>query len=423
MRDKSKEKGLENQGFYQLLQENPELGIVELMQRFMASMINRALEIEVSEYIGRERYQRRKQSPEAYDSYRNGYQDYTVRTQLGKVKVKKPRLRKYLDKYYSKILERIKELEENLHKIILESHVRGLSTRDIEKTFTDSNGEKLLSKSGASALNKQLYDDYLEFSKQDLSQYDVVYLFVDGVYEAVKQYTNNQAILCAWGITSSGEKILLGLSAASSESYDSCHTFFEEMKNRGLRNPLLIISDGGKGLNGAISACFPESDRQRCITHKMRNICSKVPEEAKEEIKKQVQSVYYAADTETARILANNIVNQYSSKYPSMVKCLMDDFDSCIKHLEYPAIHHRFIRTTNLIERTFVEQKRRTKVMGQHNSERSAIGLVFAVLYRSSKDWRKIKMSEFELTVLKNIKKFKKIRKNENENDYISWTA
>jgi putative transposase len=377
--------------------------------------IQLVLEEEVSDFLGRQRYVRRDKKQEEFRGYRNGYQDCQIKTRSGRLDIKKPRVRENNEPYDSRIMERLEALEDNLKKIVLESYVRGLSTRDIEATFQDDKGKPLLSRTSVSNIARSLNQEYEEFSRKDLSGYDVVYLFVDAVYEAVKRYTNNQALLCAWAITSAGEKVMLALNAVTSESEAAWSTFFEEMIDRGLPQPLLIISDGSKGLINAISRSFPQSDRQRCIAHKLRNIMVKVPEEYHNEILINVKSIYYAPDYETAKVLGGAFINKYSEKFPSAVNCFLDDLEACLMHLKYPSSHHRYIRTTNLIERAFEEEKRRTKIFPQHQNEKGALGLVFSVLIRASQKWRWIKMTTFELTVLKNIKKIKC----PNENDLL----
>ena len=207
--------------------------------------------------------------------------------------------------------------------------------------------------------------------------------------------------------------------ASNSEATSNWETFFQDMLDRGLRQPLLIVSDGAKGVIRAITEKFPKAQRQRCIAHKIRNILSKVPMEVQAEIKGRVRSIYYAPDRVTAETLAESFIRDYTKKYPSMVKCFTDDMTACLTHLDYPEGHRRNIRTTNLIERAFVEEKRRTKIIPQHAHEKGAIGLVFSVLIRASESWRRVGMRELDLEILRNIKKF--ICPESGESEYLSY--
>ncbi len=379
-------------------------------------ILQEALEKEMDDFLGREWYEH--STDNGLHGWRNGYTGRNYKTAEGVLRVQKPRVRGNDKPFESKIMRKIASLDHNLKRIAMESYVRGLSTRDIESTFVDENGKAMLSRSSASKMSKCFYDEYEKFSRRDLSAYDVAYLFIDGVYEAVRNYTNNQAILCAWAICADGSKRLLHLMAAESESSQSWLSFFEDMLSRGLRQPLLVISDGGSAMKGAIAAKFPRAERQRCIAHKMRNLLSKLPKEAQELIKKELHRIYYADDIQTAEQLSSAFIDRHSGNYPSMVKCFNDDLPACLRHLKYPEGHRKFIRTTNLIERAFVEEKRRTKVIPQHYNERGAIGLVFSVLIRASEKWKRVSMTDLELTQLKHLKKL--IYPNTNDFNLIS---
>ena len=143
--------------------------------------------------------------------------------------MRRPRVRDTDEPFESRLLARIEVLEQRIQQLAGEMYVRGLSTRDIEETLVDQDGEPLLSRSSVSRVCERLHEEYETFSERDLSELDVVYLFVDGVYEAGRDYTWNQAILCAWAICSGGSKQMLHLGCVSSESKDAWSTFFEEM--------------------------------------------------------------------------------------------------------------------------------------------------------------------------------------------------
>lgn len=399
----------------ELMEREGSLAVEELLQEQQARFIQEVLETEVDEFLGRKRYEHSK----AYKGYRNGSYPKKMKLPGCSVTIQKPHLRKTKEKFVSKILRGVAHLSEKLRTMALEMYIRGLSTRDIEATLREPNGKPMFSRSMISTLSERLYLQYQEFSNRDLSAYDIVYLFVDGVYESVKRYTNNQSLLCAWAICSDGSKCFLHLSAVESESQRSWEEFFENMKKRGLRGPLLVVSDGAPGLLAAITAHFPKADRQRCIAHKLRNIASKLPRDVQKVVLEEIKAVYYAPDTETAKLLAARVIDKYASVYPSALQCFSDDFDACIKHLKYPSGHRRFIRTTNLLERAFEEQKRRTKVFPQHQQERSCVGLVFAVLKRAADGWVKVTMNELELAQLRNIRTL--IFKNEQSTTYISY--
>jgi putative transposase len=384
----------------EILSREGALAIEEFHRAGQEKLIQEVLETEVDAFLGRKWYEHNEKSK----GYRNGYYQRKGLLPGGAVTIRHPRVRNTKEPFVSRILKGLAQYADRVRVMALEMYVRGLSTRDIEKTFIDSNNTPIFSRSVVSKLAERLYVQYQEYSQRDLSTYDIVYLFVDGVYESVRRYTNNQTLLCAWAICSDGAKLLLHLAATDSESKESWELFFADLHVRGLRQPLLVISDGAPGLIAAVEKYFPKAHRQRCIAHKLRNIASKLPRDVQQIILNEVKAVYYAPDTQTAELLAARIIDRYASAYPSAMQCFNDDLESCIAHLKYPSGHRRYIRTTNLLERAFEEQKRRTKVFPQHQHERSALGLVFAVLKRASDSWSRVSMNELEFVQLRNIR-------------------
>jgi putative transposase len=393
------------------------LEIEEFHRLGQEKLYQEALEAEVDEFLGRQWHKPMKN--ETQQGYRNGYYKRNVSVPGSRLSLSVPRVRKTHSRFVSRLLKGCVQITEKLKTLALEMYVRGLSTRDIEEAFVDQNGEPFFGRSGVSQLSQRLYEEYQAFSQRDLSSLDVVYLFVDGVYEAVRKYTNGQALLCAWAICSDGKKRFLHLCAVQSESQEAWTAFFEDMQRRGLRQPLLVISDGGLGVVGAIQRRFPKANRQRCIAHKLRNLSAKLPRDISALILPEFTAVYYATDRTAADVLAGQVIDKYSHVYPEAVKCFNEDLEACLAHLRYPEGHRRYIRTTNLMERTFEEQKRRTKVLPQHQHERGAVGLVFGVLWRVSQKWQRVSMSSLELAQLRNIRTF--ICPNDELTNFISY--
>jgi transposase-like protein len=373
----------------EILEREGMLEIEEFHRLGQEKLYQEALEAEVDEFLDRKWHKPMEKGTQG--GYRNGYYSRKVSVPGSRLSLSVPRVRKTRSKFVSRLLKGCVHITEKLKTLALEMYVRGLSTRDIEEAFVDEKGEPFFGRNGVSQLSQRLYEEYQAFSQRDLSSLDVVYLFVDGVYEAVRKYTNGQALLCAWAICSDGKKRFLHLSAVQSESQEAWTAFFEDMQRRGLRQPLLVISDGGLGVVGAIQRRFPKADRQRCIAHKLRNLSAKLPKDISALVLPEFKAVYYAADRTAADILAGQIIDKYTHIYPAAVQCFNDG-------------HRRYIRTTNLLERTFEEQKRRTKVLPQHQHERGAVGLVFAVLWRVSQKWQRVTMTSLELAQLRNIR-------------------
>lgn len=220
-----------------------------------------------------------------------------------------------------------------------------------------------------------------------------------------------EPLLCAWGITTANDKALVGLAPGSSESYDAWLDFFRDLKGRGLKPPLLGITDGAPGMLRAFEEVFDQSLRQRCLVHKARNVVAKVPKEAQGQVKRAFWSIFDSIDADPgeaaiaeAKTRAHDFESAYNKLYPSAVECVMKDLPELTVHLRFPREHWERIRHTNLLERTFGESRRRVKVIGRLPGERSCISLVWAVLDRASKGWRGLTQTPAGIRLLQNLR-------------------
>jgi putative transposase len=189
--------------------------------------------------------------------------------------------------------------------------------------------------------------------------------------------------------------VYLGLAPATSEGHDPWVDFLADLTGRGLPSPMLVITDGAPGLLSAVEQTFPAALRQRCTIHRVRNLLAKVPAGAQAEVKAAYWKIFddidqppgQAAVAEATR-RAQLFAARYERAYPAAVACLTSTLDGLTVHLRFPREHWHRIRHTNLLERTFGETRRRTKVIGRLPGERSCLTLVWAVLDRASKGWR-----------------------------------
>ena len=184
--------------------------------------------------------------------------------------------------------------------------------------------------------------------------------------------------------------------AGSKEDAETVTAFFQDMRARGLGDPLLVVSDGAPGIVKALETCFPRSERQRCLAHRMRNLAAKVPEDRWPEFKGRAIACYQAPSRAIARDLAAGVVADFETELATAVRCFTDDFEACIAHLRMPVTHRRAIRTTNLLERLFVEERRRLKIIPNAFGEKPVLKLMFGAMIRAAERWRAVKVTEFE---------------------------
>lgn len=371
--------------------------------------VEQLLGAEVSDTLGRRKGQRREGGEgvgeAATAGYRNGYKSRSLLTGEGEMEVRVPQVRDYAvggedQTYRSAIWAGLGKRSVSLEKLIAEMYARGLSTRDIEDLLTEISEDgqtPLLSKSSVSQVTEVLWEQFDAFTRRDLSNFDVVYLFADAVHESLKQQAScSQAVLVSWGILRDGSKVLLHMSLGNKESHEGWLEHFRSLVSRGMPTPLTVTSDGAPGCIKAIDGMWPEAERIRCWFHKMKNILDKVPDDLRETVKRLLFDVRDAPDHQTGRARAAAFIDEYRPKLPSAVACFENDLEASLNHLKLPTLHHKSIRTTNLVERGFEEERRRSKVIPKFRTEKECLKLVFATLWRASERWLKVKFTEIE---------------------------
>jgi transposase-like protein len=373
-------------------------------------VIQAALEAEVSEFLGRDRYQRR---PDAGPGHRNGHQPIQVKTTAGPVVLERPKLRATSQPFVSRLLGKGVSRTNALEALVLASFVRGLSVRDVEAALAEALGpEAALSKSTVCRICQVIKEEFDAFTTRDLGGVEVDYLFLDGAHFRYHPGAPAEPILVAWGVTTTGGPLLLGLAPGSDEGTDPWAGFLEELTGRGLGAPLLVITDGAPGLISAVELAFPRSLRQRCLIHRARNVLAKVPTHAQAEVKAAFWGIFDGIDAPPgdqavaeARRRADAFADRYQHRYPAAVSCLTDTLPELTVFLRFPREHWHRIRHTNLIERTFGETRRRTKVIGRLPGERSCLGLVWAVLDRASRGWRGVTQTPAGVRLLQDLRR------------------
>jgi putative transposase len=371
-----------------------------------------ALEAEVEEFLGRARYERRDDQDRP--GSRNGHQPpMAVRTTMGAVELQRPKLRGTDEAFCSRLFGAGVTRTNALESLVISGWVRGLSDRDIEAALAEVLGpEAALSKSTVSRICQRLRTEFEAWRTRELSGVRLDYLFLDASHFKMHPGAPAEPVLAAWGIDTDGKPVFVGLAPAASESTDAWDDFLADLTGRGLRAPLLGISDGAPGLTGAFDRAFPNSLRQRCLVHRARNVIAKVSVHDQAGVKADFWAIFDVGEAEpgdeavsVAHRQAAAFTATWQGRYPSAVACVTDELASLTVHLRFPAEHWRRIRHSNFIERTFGETRRRTKVIGRLPGERSCLSLVWAVLDRASRGWRGLTMTPRALRLLQDLRR------------------
>ena len=382
-----------------------ELDPVERIGRLGARLIlQQALEDEVTEFLGRARYER------AIDpvTHRNGYEPRRVVTTAGAVELERPRVRNAHELgFESRILGRHVARTCALESLIICSFLRGLSVRDVEAALEETFDEPVIGKSTVARVCQDTRERYRRWCERRLDEHDLVYLFLDALYLKLRPDDEPaEGVLVAWGVTLEGRKVLLGLALGSRESYENWLAFGRDLSGRGLRSPALVVADGAPGIWKAARELWPAAEEQRCTVHALRNLTGKLPERHHRELKARWWQVFDdAASAADARRGLQAIVADYRAAYPSAMAVITDNLDTLVVHLRWPSEHRKRIRSTNLLERTFVEVRRRTKVIGRFPGETSALSLIWAVLELTSRGWRGVVMTPRSVAEIERLRR------------------
>lgn len=343
-------------------------------------VLQRAVEAEVTAFLGRARYER---TVEARGS-RNGNRPRRVQTGEGELEIQMPQLRACAERFVCRVIPDTRTIIRTrpLEALVIGAYVRGLSDRDIESLLQES-GLGKVSKSEASRICRELRARYQSFCVRSLADVELMVLFLDATYLATRPSGAKEGVLVAWGYTESGERVLLDVSLGQRERYQDWLEMGRGLVRRGLRTPWLVVADGAPGLTKAIEELWPDAARQRCTTHRLRNITAKLPERGN--IQERVKRAYWSALNEAtsaveAEQALRSLVGDLEREYPSAAACLAEDLPALCVHLDYPLRLRVRLRSTNLLERSLEEVKRRSKVIGRFPGETSCLSLCWAVM-------------------------------------------
>jgi putative transposase len=343
-------------------------------------VLQRAVDEEVAAFLGRARYQR---TPAATGS-RNGTRPKPIQTAEGEISIAMPQVRNTAERFVSQVIPdtravvRIRPLE----ALIIGGYVRGLSDRDIESLAEEAELGHV-SKTTVSRICRELRDRYAAFCNKSLADLNVMALFLDAVYLPTRPSGQKEGVLVAWGYTTEGKRALVAVRLGQRESHEDWLDLGRDLTRRGLRAHWLVVSDGAPGLIKAIEELWPEADRGRCAVHKLRNVVAKLPKQSG--LHDQVKAAYWAGldeatDPADAERRLRKLVAELERPYPSAAACLAEDLPALCIHLKYfPRLRKR-LRSSNLLERSLEEVKRRTKVIGRFPGETSCLSMCWAVL-------------------------------------------
>jgi putative transposase len=370
------------------------------LRKLTKSLIEDTLDEEMIQYMQTQPYQRTGKSNRL--DYRNGHYYRNLDTTLGPVEhIAVPRSRQGL--FRTSVFERYQRRQEDVNTAVCNVFLRGISTRDVAEALKPLLNTTL-SASAVSRITKKLNPLVKEFHQRKLLD-EYQFLFLDGIAISVKGSLKAKKILVlvAYGITIFGKKELIAFRIANAESNSACEGFLNNLFNRGLegRNLKMIVTDGSKGFAHAIEIVYPHALHQRCWVHKLRNATKYLKKSDIKAFKIDVRNIYNASTHREAVTAFKTLRKHWFNVAPEAVSCLERDMDELLAFLTLPikeqfrAFIRRQIRTTNIIERSFREVRRRTRPMGCFTNYDSVGRIIYAIFNRLNSKWQVKPLKEF----------------------------
>ena len=345
-------------------------------------LLNNIMQVERSKYLQAGEYERTADRK----GHANGYKPKTVRTRMGEITFAVPQVRE--GGFYPSALEKGLRSERALVATLAEMYVQGVSTRKV-KAITEELCGIEVSAMQVSRATAQLDAVLQEWRERPLRE--ITYLYVDACYEKVREagQVRDAAVLVASGITPAGERQVLGVSVSLSEHETHWKAFLQGLKDRGMRDVQLVISDDHAGLGAARRAVLGSVPWQRCQFHLQQNAGAYVPKQAmRMEVAADIRSMFNAPDRKTAEEFLSAAIQKYAVSAPRLSAWLEENLAEGFTVFDFPLEHRRSIRTTNSLERINKEIRRRTRVVGVFPNEASCLRLVSALLMETSEEWQ-----------------------------------
>ena len=305
---------------------------------------------------------------------RNGYYKRHLKTRYGSIEVSVPRDR--LNLFETKLIQPYKQTTKDLEYVVQTLYLRGMTHREIVSYLDETMGVNL-SKESSARMVRKILSTALEFKERKLPK--CVAIFMDGTYVPLKRryasYSNKvtkECVMVIMGITDKGSKEILDFVTVPNEGSHSWKEFLKTLKERGIGNPKIFITDGLQGMPEAISEFFPNAKHQRCLVHIQRNISQNVRIKDRKEIIEDFKKVYNEETINQTKEQFNSFVNKWKITYPRLIQRIVET-PGLFTYLDFPNAMWKSIMTSNAIESFNAELKRYSNRRILFNNESNQI--------------------------------------------------
>jgi transposase-like protein len=353
----------------------------DLLKALVKEALEQVLQSEMTEFLGAGPGER----AEGRSGYRAGYYGRGLITRVGKIELRVPRDRN--GEFSTALFERFQRSEKALVSALAEMYIQGVSTRKV-KAITEELCGHSFSASAISAINKGLDESLTKFARRKLTE-DYPYLILDARYEKVREdgVIQSQALLVAIGINWEGKRQILGVELANRESQTSWREFLLALRQRGLTGVEFVVSDDHAGLKKAIAEIVPEAAWQRCYVHFLRNALDYLPRKADDDCLQELRWLYERRNLAEAQRDLAAWLGRWQKKYPKLTDWVEENIGSTLTFYRLPRLHHRHLKSTNMLERLNEELRRRTRVVRIFPNAASCLRLTRALCAETHEAW------------------------------------
>ena len=358
-------------------------------------LLQRVLEEEVTEFLGRTRYQRRS-AVDATPGSRNGHgKPRQVSLMSGTIEVRRPRVRGLEERFESRILPLFMRRTHEVTRMLPELYLHGLSQGDFELALRGLLGNGApLSSSSIGRLRAQWEEELETWRERRLDDRELVYAWADGIYVKAGLEKDKAALLVVIGAMSDGRKEVLAVWPGHRESTESWLKVLRDLRDRGLRAPLLLMADGGLPIWSATEQVWPQASHQRCWNHKILNVLDDLPKRVQGKARALLTQIPSAETRQEAEKRRTTFARRYRDRYPQAVATLERDWERMVTFYEFPKEHWKHLRTTNPVESPFASVRLRTNAGKRYKRVQGATALIWRVLMVAEQRFRKLNAPE-----------------------------
>ena len=359
-----------------------EFGTADLMGILVKEFVKEKLELIMREEIDnflKVEYEGERPS-------RNGYYGRSLETRFGTIEdLRVPRDRE--NAFQTQVFEPYQRREGWLEEAVIHMYKGGMSTRDIAKFIEGMFGTQY-SPTTISNITSTVLEDIQEWQQRPLEKrYSVIYL--DGIYIKLKRSTvSSEVIYLAMGINEDGYRQILGFYVGGKESANGWRDVLKDLYRRGVQEVLLGVFDGLPGLEEAFREVYPKADVQHCIVHKVRSTFPKIRVKDKLEFLGDLKTIYTAADRDLALAAFDIVKSKWSKTYPKEIQSWEDQLPTLLTFYKYPKLIHGSIYTSNAIERTNKELRKRFRPMNSLTNMDAAEKIIYLEVMTYNEKWR-----------------------------------